>query len=128
MQTIPNKIESNPKIIFEKLLKKWYFPFISLLIILILAYPEIFFNNKKLYNIFGHNPNGFGPTVDLFENGTYKTYLVNLDNSNTFLSSSLNRSLYEPSLQTSSYILIEANSIKLKTNIFIQYTVRPFIH
>jgi hypothetical protein len=48
LQTIPNKIESNPKIIFEKLLKKWYFPFISLLIILILAYPEIFFNNKSL--------------------------------------------------------------------------------
>jgi hypothetical protein len=77
-------------------------------------------NGAKLFNIFGHNPNGFGPTVDLFENGTNKTYLVNLDNSNTFLSSPLNRSLYNHELSTSTYILIEDNSLKLKTKIFIQ--------
>lgn len=77
-------------------------------------------NGTKLFNIFGHNPNGFGPTVDLFENGTNKTYLVNLDNSNTFLSSSINRSLYDPKLITSSYILIENNKIGLRTKIFIQ--------
>ena len=77
-------------------------------------------NGARLFNIFGHNPNGFGPTVDLFENGTNKTYLINLDNSNTFLSSSLNRSLFDPSLETSTYILIEGNSLRLKTQIFIQ--------
>ena len=77
-------------------------------------------NGARLFNIFGHNPNGFGPTVDLFENGTNKTYLVNLDNSNTFLSSSLNRSLFDSLLKTSTYILIEDNSLRLKTEIFIQ--------
>ena len=81
---------------------------------------KIFYHGAKLFNIFGHNPNGFGPTVDLFENGTNKTYLVNLDNSNTFLSSPLNRSLFVPSLETSTYILIEANSLRLRTQIFIQ--------
>jgi len=81
---------------------------------------KIFYHGARLFNIFGHNPNGFGPTVDLFENGANKTYLVNLDNSNTFLSSSLNRSLFDPSLKTSTYILIEANSIRLRTQIFIQ--------
>jgi hypothetical protein len=81
---------------------------------------KIFYHEAKLFNIFGHNPNGFGTSVDLFENGTNKTYLVNLDTSNTFLSSSLNRSLYDQSLKTSSYILIEKNSIKLKTQIFIK--------
>ena len=79
-------------------------------------------NGAILFNIFGHNPNGFGPTVDLFENGTNKTYLINLDNSNTFLSTSLNRSLYDPKLVTSSYILIENNKIRLRTKIFIQKT------
>jgi hypothetical protein len=81
---------------------------------------KIFYHGARLFNIFGHNPNGFGPTIDLFENGTNKTYLVNLDNSNTFLSSSLNRSLFDSSLQTSTYILIEANRLKLRTQIFIQ--------
>jgi hypothetical protein len=81
---------------------------------------KIFYYGTKLFNIFGHNPNGFGPTVDLFENDINKTYLVNLDSSNSFLSTSSNQSLYEQTKKTSSYILIENNKIKLITKIFIK--------
>jgi hypothetical protein len=80
---------------------------------------KIFYHGTKLFNIFGHNPNGFGPDVDLFENNTKKTYLVNLDTSNSFLSTSSNQSLYDQTKKTSSYILIENNKIKLITKIFI---------
>lgn len=80
---------------------------------------KIFYHETKLFNIFGHNPNGFGPDVDLFENDTKKTYLVNLDTSNSFLSTSSNQSLYDQTKKTSSYILIENNKIKLITKIFI---------
>ncbi len=88
---------------------------------------KIFYYGKKLFNIFGHNPNGFGPTVDLFENDVNKTYLVNLDTSNTFLSSSSNQSLYDKTKKTSSYILIENNKIKLITKIFIRKTSKEEI-
>ena len=83
---------------------------------------KIFYHESRLFNIFGHNPNGFGPTVDLFENDIHKTYLINLDTSNTFLSTSSNQSLYDQSLKTSSYILIEKDKIKLFTNIYIKST------
>jgi hypothetical protein len=88
---------------------------------------KIFYYGTKLFNIFGHNPNGFGPTVDLFENDISKTYLVNLDTSNTFLSSSSNLSLYDQTKKTSSYILIENNKIKLITKIFIRKTSKQEI-
>ncbi len=88
---------------------------------------KIFYYGEKLFNIFGHNPNGFGPTVDLFENDVNKTYLVNLDTSNTFLSSSSNQSLYDKTKKTSSYILIENNKIKLITKIFIRKTSKEEI-
>ena len=83
---------------------------------------KIFYHGNRLFNIFGHNPNGFGPTVDLFENDINKTYLVNLDTSNTFLSTSSNQSLYDQSLKTSSYILIENDKIKLLTDVYIKST------
>jgi len=81
---------------------------------------KIFYYGNRLFNIFGHSPNGFGPTVDLFENDIHKTYLVNLDTSNTFLSTSSNQSLYDQSLKTSSYILIENNKIRLLTEVYIK--------
>jgi len=83
---------------------------------------KIFYHRNRLFNIFGHSPNGFGPTVDLFENDINKTYLVNLDTSNTFLSTSSNQSLYDQSYKTSSYILIENDKIKLFTDIYIKST------
>ena len=83
---------------------------------------KIFYHGNRLFNIFGHSPNGFGPTVDLFENDINKTYLVNLDTSNTFLSTSSNQSLYDQSYKTSSYILIENDKIKLFTDIYIKST------
>lgn len=81
---------------------------------------KVFYYGNRLFNIFGHNPNGFGPTVDLFENDILKTYLVNLDTSNTFLSTSSNHSLNDPSLKSSSYILIENDKIRLLTDVYIK--------
>ena len=50
--------------------------------------------SKKLYNIFGHNPNGFGTTIDVIKSkdkdNSNKTYLINLDTSNTFAGTSFN--------------------------------------
>jgi hypothetical protein len=80
---------------------------------------KIFFNNNTLYNIFGHSPNGFGPTIDLFENNKNKTYLINLDTSNTFLSSDVNK--YDEK-NTYSYIKIENNKVEINTNIHIKTT------
>ena len=88
---------------------------------------KIFYHGNKLFNIFGHNPNGFGPTVDLFENDIHKTYLVNLDTSNTFLSTSSNHSLDDPSLKTSSYVLIENDKIRLLTDVYIKSTINERI-
>jgi hypothetical protein len=81
---------------------------------------KIFFNNSKLYNIFGHNPNGFLPAIDLFENNSQsKTYLINLDTSNTFLSSDAN--IYDKE-NSYSYIKIDKDNIEINTNIYIKTT------
>jgi hypothetical protein len=47
---------------------------------------HFFVNGVTLYNIFGHLPVGSATTIDLFENGTggLKSFLVNLDSSNSF--------------------------------------------
>ena len=50
---------------------------------------SMFYKQGNLYNIFGHNPNGFLSTIDLFENNESKTYLINLDTSNTSIASHL---------------------------------------
>jgi hypothetical protein len=87
---------------------------------------KIFFNESKLYNIFGHNPNGFLPTIDLFENDLFendtpiKTYLINLDTSNTFLSSDAN--LYDKP-NSYSFIKIDKDNIEINTNIYIKTTM-----
>jgi len=91
------------------------------------SHNKVFYHGYRLFNIFGHNPNGFGPTVDLFENDSHKTYLVNLDTSNTFLSTSSNQSLNDPSLKTSSYILIENDKIRLLTKVYIKSTEKERI-
>ena len=93
----------------------------------------IFFHKNNLYNIFGHNPNGFGTSTSLYERsrklsrsrqlisqGDNKTYLVNLDTSNTFIGTLLNASISNTQLQTSSYVKIHNNDVSIKTHIFIE--------
>jgi hypothetical protein len=77
---------------------------------------SMFYKQGNLYNIFGHNPNGFLPTIDLFENNESKTYLINLDTSNTFLSTKAN----QKSIETNSYLTINGNTISIKANIKIK--------
>ena len=108
---------------------------------------NVFFHKNNLYNIFGHNPNGFGTSISLYERkkqlkkvtrldkvknflkqtvkqeqGDNKTYLVNLDSSNTFIGTSLNASIINTELKTSSYIKIHNNDIEMKTHIYIVTT------
>ena len=108
---------------------------------------NVFFHKDNLYNIFGHNPNGFGTSISLYERkkqlkkvtrldkvknflkqtvkqeqGDNKTYLVNLDSSNTFIGTSLNASIINTELKTSSYIKIHNNDIEMKTHIYIVTT------
>jgi len=77
---------------------------------------SMFYKQGNLYNIFGHNPNGFLSTIDLFENNESKTYLINLDTSNTFLSTKANQKTND----TSSYLTINGNTISINANIKIK--------
>ena len=77
---------------------------------------SMFYKEGNLYNIFGHNPNGFLSTIDLFENIDSKTYLINLDTSNTFLSTKANQKTKD----TSSYLIINGNTISINANIKIK--------
>jgi hypothetical protein len=45
---------------------------------------------KTIYQIFGHQPVGFGTTIDLVEKDNNKTFLINLDTSNSFRGSATN--------------------------------------
>ena len=45
---------------------------------------------KTIYQIFGHQPVGFGTTIDLIEKDNNKTFLINLDKSNSFRGSATN--------------------------------------
>jgi hypothetical protein len=78
---------------------------------------SVFFKRGNIYNIFGHSPNGFCSTIDLFENYSSKTYLINLDTSNTFFSTAAN----QKTENTSSYIKINKSGIYVKSNINIKY-------
>jgi len=76
----------------------------------------MFFKNGNIYNIFGHVPNGFFPTIDLFENVGNKTYLINIDTSNTFFSTKANKQ----TLITRSYLTINGKNISINSNISIK--------
>jgi hypothetical protein len=74
---------------------------------------NMFYKKGNLYNIFGHNPNGFSSTIDLFENGDSKTYLINLDTSNTFLTT-------EANAKSSSYLKIDGSNVSIHSNVNIK--------
>jgi hypothetical protein len=74
---------------------------------------NMFYKKGNLFNIFGHNPNGFFSTIDLFENGDSKTYLINLDTSNTFLTT-------EANAKSSSYLKIDGSNVSIHSNVNIK--------
>jgi len=77
---------------------------------------SMFYKQGNLYNIFGHDPNGFFSTIDLFENGASKTYLINLDTSNTFLST---KDIAKTN-KTSSYLRIDDKDVSIHSNVNIK--------
>jgi hypothetical protein len=51
---------------------------------------EFFYiEDYEVYQIYGHAPVGYSSTIDMFENGC-KTFLINLDSSNSFIGTSNN--------------------------------------
>lgn len=46
--------------------------------------------DKKLFQLIGHIPMGFGTIVDKFKNDKQESYLITLDNSNSFIGTSIN--------------------------------------
>ncbi len=49
-----------------------------------------FTSNKHLYQVIGHAPNGFAPSIDVLVNDKNKeAYVINMDTSNSYYSSSL---------------------------------------
>jgi len=89
-------------------------------------HSSIFFRKGKLFNIFGHKPVGFSPTIDLFENSDNKTYLINLDTSNTFYTTNANlheevkKDGYIPlPNKKKSYLKIDNDDVSINSNIFI---------
>jgi len=48
-------------------------------------------NIRTIYQIIGHAPSGYGATIDCFQKGDNKGYLINLDASNLFLGTTVNK-------------------------------------
>lgn len=80
--------------------------------------------NKTLYQIIGHVPVGFGATIDKFTHPTIRhtSYLITLDNSNTFTGTSINKIgttqkdvQPHPHSESSSYIKIDNDDCFVNT-------------
>jgi len=70
---------------------------------------------KTIYQIFGHQPVGFAATIDLFTENNAKTYLINLDSTNSFTGTKFNKGNSESIFK----IIGDVPSIKSKFNIDI---------
>lgn len=52
---------------------------------------EFFYvEDYDVYQIYGHMPVGYGTTIDMFEKNELKSFLINMDSSNSFTGSSVN--------------------------------------
>ncbi len=74
-----------------------------------------FIEDKNVYQFFGHQPNGFGTSIDKFSNGASNSYLINLDVSLSF-SSTMNNTSFENTLNIN-MVTIENDNIKIESNI-----------
>jgi hypothetical protein len=83
----------------------------------------------QLVQFIGHSPNGFGATVDkcetlLTENSMAKTYIVNLDSSNTFYGSNLNN--IDSEIKSKSYCEFKNNHhVKINTTLVLNLGSDP---
>jgi len=73
-------------------------------------------NNRTIYQIIGHAPSGYGATIDCFEKDKKKGYLINLDASNSFLGTPVNK-LSDKKLQSYTYADISNDKVTIKTKI-----------
>jgi hypothetical protein len=74
---------------------------------------------KTIYQIFGHQPVGFAATIDLFTENNAKTYLINLDSTNSFTGTKFNKGNSESIFK----IIGGVPSIKSKFNIDIDIDI-----
>lgn len=79
--------------------------------------------DKTIYQIIGHKPIGMNTIVDLYESGTNKAVLINLDISNTFMATSLNKldlaELTNKKNLSFNKLIIQDNNIDLVANIIL---------
>lgn len=67
---------------------------------------------RTIYQIIGHKPIGMNTIVDLYESGTNKAVLINLDISNTFMATNSNK-LARGANVSENKIIIKNNTIEL---------------
>jgi hypothetical protein len=85
--------------------------------------PFLDLSNVQLVQFIGHSPNGFGTTIDkcdtiLSDESIVKTYIVNLDSSNTFYGSSLNK--LDNDIKSKSYCKFKNNNyVKINTTLVL---------
>lgn len=85
--------------------------------------PFLDLPNVQLVQFIGHSPNGFGTTIDkcdsvLSDESIVKTYIVNLDSSNTFYGSSLNN--LNNIIKSKSYCKFKNNNyVKINTTLVL---------
>jgi len=83
----------------------------------------------QLVQFIGHSPNGFGATIDkcetlLTDNSMAKTYIVNLDSSNTFYGSNLNN--IDSEIKSKSYCEFKNNHhVKINTTLVLNLGSDP---
>ena len=78
---------------------------------------------RTIYQIIGHKPIGMNTIVDLYESGNNKAVLINLDISNTFMATSLNKLDLSDSLNKKNLsfnkLVIQDNNLDLVANIML---------
>ena len=85
--------------------------------------PFVDLSNVQLVQFIGHSPNGFGTTIDkcdsvLSDESIVKTYIVNLDSSNTFYGSNLNN--LNNVIKSKSYCKFKNNNyVKINTTLVL---------
>jgi len=76
---------------------------------------------RTIYQIIGHKPIGMNTIVDLYESGSNKSILINLDISNTFMATSLNKIILNEN-ESENKIIIKDNKVNLDTIISLDLT------
>lgn len=81
---------------------------------------------RTIYQIIGHKPIGMNTIVDLYESGSNKSILINLDISNTFMATSLNKldlaELTNKKNLSFNKLIIQERNVDLIANIMLDLT------